>query len=238
METQDAAASLLFKLWPQIEANKNKIIGVAAVIVVVALLIIFYSVQHERTQVASGEAITQALVGLSPNTTPDQAADAYLAVSRQYSGTPAGDRGLLQGATILFTEGKYTDAQNYFQQYLDAKPDGEFSGLAALGVAKCLEAQGKLNEAAGAYQHVISDLSDPVAVISAKFSLALIDAQQKNFSAAQQLFQDVLQTDPRGELGNEAGQFLYDLQSKNSLPAAAPAPAPATAPAAPFSLTH
>jgi TolA-binding protein len=234
METQDAAARLLFRLWPQIEANKNKIIGTAAIIAVVALLILFYSLQHERTQVASGEAMTQALVGLQPGTTPAQAADTYLAVSRQYSGTPAGDRALLQAAAIMFTEGKYSDAQSYFQQYLDAKPDGEFSGQAALGVGKCYEAQGKLNEAAGEYQRVINDLPDPVAILSAKFSLALIDAQQKNFSGAQSLFEDVVQTDPRGELGDEAGQFLYDLQTKRSLPAAAPT----TAPAAPFSLTH
>jgi tetratricopeptide (TPR) repeat protein len=84
----------------------------------------------------------------------------------------------------LFTQGKYSDAQAYFQKYLEAHPDDEFSGLAALGLAKSLEAQGKLSDAAGAFQHVIQDFPDAQAVVNAKFSLAQIYLQQQKYGDA------------------------------------------------------
>ena len=58
---------------------------------------------------------------------------------------------------------KYADAQTQFQKFLDAHPDSFFAAQAALGVAASLDAQGKTDLAAGAYQRVISIASDPMA---------------------------------------------------------------------------
>ena len=249
MQSQDAADTFLIKWWPQIEANKNRIFGAAGVVAAVIVIAAFISWRHEQTQIAASVALTQASLTLAPNSDPTRLADTYLGIANQYRDTPAGERSLLQGATALFSEGKYSDAQTYFQQFLQAHPDSEFSGQAALGVAKSLEAQGKLNDAAGAYQHVIDDFPDAQAVVDAKFSLAQIDLQQHSYANAVQLFQDVAKADPYGSLGNEAEQNLFNLQSKASasptvMPTASPVvtPAPAHAPApaspAPFTLSH
>jgi TolA-binding protein len=255
MQSQDAADTFLIKWWPQIEANKNRIMGVAGIVAAVVLIAFFISWRHEQNQIAAGNALTEAMITLAPNSDPAKIADTYLGIADEYRNTPAGDRSLLEGAAALFTAGKYTDAQSYFEQYLQAHPDGEFSGQSALGVAKCLEAQGKLNDAAGAYEHVINDFPDAQAVVDAKFSLAQIDIQQNKFADAVQLLQDVAKADPYGALGNEAAQYIYDLRSKvPASPATAPAtsplatpamspaatPAPAHAPAspAPFNLSH
>lgn len=226
METNDAAG-LLFKWWPQIEANKNRIITGAIVIAVVVLGYSFYSWHHEQNQIAAGEAVTGALVSLPAGSDISQVANMYLGISDQYGGTIAGQRALMQGASALFMAGKYADAQSAFQRYLDNHPDGEFSGQAALGVGKCLESQGKINDAAGAYQHVISDMADEEAIFVAQFSLAQIDLQQQKYDAAAQLLQKVMQGDRYGVLGNQAAQLLNSMQSR------APAPAPAAVPAAP-----
>jgi TolA-binding protein len=154
-----------------------------------------------------------------------------LEIANDYAGTPAGTRALLQGATGLFSQGKYTDAQGIFQKYLDEHPDDEFSGIAALGVARCLEAEGKLSDAAGAYQHVTQDAGDEQSVSQARYSLARIDMQQGKYADAFQGFQQVIQMDPYGALGNEARQYAVELQSK--LPRQAPA-----APASSFNITH
>ncbi len=148
METNDAS-SLLFKWWPQIEANKNRIITGIAIVAVVVLGYSFYSWHHTQTQIDSGDAVTQALVSLPANSDLSQVANRYLGISDEYGSTLAGQRALMQGASALFMAGKYADAQGVFQRYADAHPDGEFSGQATLGVAKCMEAQGKLNDAAG-----------------------------------------------------------------------------------------
>ena len=245
MESQDAAATFFLKWWPQIEANKNKIMGGAAVVIVAVAIFSFISWRHAQTQIDAGEALTQALMTAVPGADSAKAASAYLDVSADYPNTPAGQRSLLQGAAQLFIQGKYSDAQNYFQQYLNDNPDGAYSGQASLGVAKSLEAQNKLNDAQGAYQHIITDSADPQAVVAAKFSLAQIFLEQKNYPNAAQLFQEVMQTDPYSVMGNEAGQYLYDLRSKMPAPAApatgaptAPATGAPSAPASQFKLNH
>ena len=261
METHNDPASLLFKWWPQIEANKNRIIGGVVIIAVVVLIYSFISWRRETNQVEAGDAVTRALVTMPPGSDASQVANMYLGISDQYGGTMAGQRALMQGAAALFMQGKYADAQGDFQRYLDAHPDGEFAGQAALGVAKCLEAQNKLNDAAGAYQHVINDFPDPEAVVNAQFSLALVDLQQRNASSAAQLLQQVAQSDPYGVLGGEARQYLYNIESSRPAPSATPSAAPTmstppatrmpvapvapaapakpnSAPSAPFNLSH
>jgi predicted negative regulator of RcsB-dependent stress response len=233
MEMNDPA-SLLFKWWPQIEANKNRIFTGTAIVGAVILGYSFYSWHHTQTQIDAGEAMTQALISIQPGTEPGQVASRYLAISDDYSGTLSGQRALMQGAAALFMAGKYADAQGLFQRYGDAHPDGEFSGQAALGVAKCQEAQGKLDAAAGTYQHVISDLADEEAVIAAEFALAEINLGQKKYDSARQLFQKVMDADRFGALGSEAAQYLYSMQSL----APAPAAAPAKGTTAPFNLSH
>jgi predicted negative regulator of RcsB-dependent stress response len=225
METNDAAG-LLFKWWPQIEANKNRIITGVIVIAAVILGYSFYSWHHQQNQIAAGEAVTGALVSLPPNSDISQVANMYLGISDQYGGTVAGQRAQMQGASALFMAGKYADAQSIFQRYLDNHPDGEFSGQAGLGVARSMEAQGKINDAAGVYQHVINDLGDEEAVFAARFSLAQIYIQQQKYDAAGQLLQKVVDGDRYGTLGNQAAQALYTMRSH------APTPAPAGTPAA------
>lgn len=231
MESQDAAATFFYKLWPQFDANKNRILTIAAIIVALIAIGSFISWHREQNQISAGDAVTQTLITLPPNSNPAQVAQNYLAIAGDYSDTPAGARSLMQGATALFIEGKYTDAQTYFQQFLDAHPDDELSGQAALGVAKCLEAEGKLNQAAGAYQHVINDFPDEEGVISAKFSLAQIDVQSRNYADASRLFQEVAQADSYSELGKEAIEYVYELRTK------IPAP-PTTTPSSSFNFKH
>jgi predicted negative regulator of RcsB-dependent stress response len=231
MESQDSLAIFFLKLWPRIEANKNRI-GIAAGIVVAAVcIILFISWRHQQNQIDAGDALTQTLITIPPNADPSQFSASYLDIADSYGGTPAGQRALLQGATVLFAQGKYTDAQADFQRYLDEHPDDQFSGIAALGVARSLEAEGKINDAMGQYQHVTTDISDEQSVNQARFSLARLNMQQGHFTDAFQGFQQVINADPYGTLGNEARQLAVELQSK--LPKQ-----PATAPASGFNLSH
>lgn len=225
MESKDTAAIFLLKVWPQIEANKNKIIAGAAIVVVVGAIFSFIVWHRQQNQIAAADALTENLVTQSPDSNPAQIASAYLEIAEDYPGTPAGARSMLEGAATLFTEGKYTDAQAFFQQYLDAHPDDEFSGDAALGVAKCLEAEGKVNEAQGAYQRVMNDFPDSSAVVPATFALALLNVQGRNYADAFRLFQEVAQEAPNSPLGNEAEQYAYQLESKlSAAPSATPEP--------------
>jgi TolA-binding protein len=231
MEPQDATATFFLKLWPQIEANRNRIAAGAGIILVIVAAISLYSWRHEQNQIDAGEAFTQSLISLPPGSQPAQIASAYLSVAQDYPGTPAGGRSLLAGAAALFAEGKYTDAQAYFQQFLDAHPDDSLSGEAALGVAKCLDAEGKANDAEGAYQRVISNFSDSSALLPAKFALAQLNLEGKNYADAVRLFSEVAQANSYSPMGQEAAEYAYELRSK--IPAS-----PSTTPGSKLYLNH
>jgi tetratricopeptide (TPR) repeat protein len=138
----------------------------------------------------------------------------------------------LQGAALLFEAGRYADAQTQFQKFLDAHPDSMFAAQAALGVATSLDAQGKTDLAAGAYQRVIGISSDAMAANSAKYALAQIDERQNKLTDALKLYEDIVHNNPNSSLASEAGLRAMELKMK--LPSAPPS----TAPAAPFKANH
>ena len=233
MELQDAPATYFFKLWPKIEANWIRIALGGGVIVVVAVLISFYSWQRDQKEINAGKALTQFMMSAPRNASGSQSqqADLFLKIAGDYQGTSAGQRAWLQGAAVLFAAGRYPDAQTQFQKFLDAHPDGFFAAQAALGVATSLDAQGKTDLAAVAYQRVISAYSDTTAAMSAKFALAQIDERQNKLMDALNLYEDIKRNYPNSPLASEAELRMMELKTK--LPSAS---SPSTAPAAPLKL--
>src|SRR5271170_2291882 len=135
MQAQDATTIFLLKLWPRIEANKNRILIVVAIVAAVLAAIWIFYAQRGQNEIAAGEALTQVTV--SQTATPE----AYLKIASDHPNTTAGQRALLQGAGMLFVSGQYADAQAQFQKFLDEHPDSEFFPQAELGIATSLAAQ-------------------------------------------------------------------------------------------------
>jgi TolA-binding protein len=232
MELHDAPAAYFFKLWPKIEANWIRIALGGGVIVAAAMLISYYSWQRDQKEITAGKALTQLLTSPVRRDAGSQPADLFLKIASDYEGTSAAQRAWVQGAAILFAAGRYADAQTQFQKFLDAHPDGFFAAQAALGVATCLDAQGKTDLAAGAYQRVISISADANAANSAKFAVAQIDERQGKLTDAVNLYEDIVRYNPESSLGSEAG--LRAMEVKMKLQSASPS----AAPAAPFKQNH
>jgi predicted negative regulator of RcsB-dependent stress response len=234
MQSQDAAAVYLFKLWPWIEANKKRILVGAGIIIAVILVFYFISSQREQNEIDAGKALTQAVVSGNGG----QLADAYLKIAADHPATLAGQRALLQAAATLFETGRYADAQTQFQNFLDAHADSAFSGQAALGVAASLDAQGKSDLAVAAYQRAVNSLSDTEGTGIAKLAIARIYETQGKPNDALSLYGEVMRANPNGALGSEASVWAMELQARPSSSAVSvPTPA-APAAAAPFQLSH
>jgi len=232
MEAQDAAATYFFKAWDWVENNLRTVIIGVAIIVVAVIIVSYYFWHQNEMEVAAGRALTQFLVSASPSSDPNELADSYLKIANDYSGTQAGDRALMLGAGTLFAAGKYPQAQSQFQKYLSVDPNGPLSAAAALGIAASLDAQGKTDQAVGAYQRVISGFSDANAVDAAKFALGRIDEQAGKFVDAEKFYQDVVRNNPNSVLGSEAAIRAGQLRSK------APSTPSSNSSAAPFNLSH
>jgi len=232
MEIQDAPAAYFFKLWPKIEANWIRIALGGGIVIVAAGLISFFSWQRNQNEIAAGKTLTQFMMSATRNTTGNELVDGLLKIAGDYRNTSAGQMAWLQGAALLFAAGRYADAQTQFQKFLDAHPDGFFSAQAALGVGTSLDAQGKIELAADAYQRAIRNPSDVLAANSAKYALAQIDERQNKFSDALNLYEEVARNNPNSSLGSEAGLRAMELKMKQ------PSASPSTAPAAPLKSNH
>lgn len=228
MESQDTATLYLFKIWPAIEANKKRIAMGAGAILVVVLLVLFFSWQKDQKEINAGQAYSQMLVSLQPNDSPADLANQYLKIAGDYPGTQAGQRALLQGAADLFTAGNYADSQTQFQKYLDANPDNSMAAIAALGIAACTEAAGKPDAALDAYKRVTDDYSDLPSQISAKFAIARIYEKQGKLTDAIRYYDEVARSASGSTLGQQAS--LKSVELKTALPAPAQ---PAFVPTAP-----
>ena len=133
MEIQDAPAAYFFKLWPKIEANWIRIALGGGVIIAIALLISFYSWQRDQKEIVAGRALTELIMSVPRNAAAGQSADGFLKVAGDYPGTAAGQRAWLQGATLLFSGGRYADAQTQFQKFLEANPGWTFCRPGCVG---------------------------------------------------------------------------------------------------------
>ena len=173
MQTQDVQADIVFKLWPWLEANRNRLIGGVVAGFIVVGVYSFVSWRSEQKEIAAGEALTTLLA--TPNGNTAGQADLLVKFAAQYPGTAAGVLAELQGAAALFNAGRFAEAQAQFQKCAESAGSGSIAATAQLGLASCLEAQGKLDLAAAAYQKVVAtDASTSPSAQTAKAALARI----------------------------------------------------------------
>src|SRR5262249_18885356 len=97
---------------------------------------------------------------------------------------------------------------------------------ALLGIASCLDAQGKSDQALTAYKDLVTRHPNETFVPQAKFALARLYEAQGKVEMSRDLYQDIERAAPFTSLGNEAGVRLEELIAQN--PKLAPAPAPPT----------
>jgi predicted negative regulator of RcsB-dependent stress response len=203
METQDVSTELLVKFWPWFEANKNRLIGGVAIVVLAGLIYSFIVWHRGQNEINAGEAMTQFLFSPSIiSLTPNQQADGLVKLADQYSGTETAKRALLQAGSTLFMAGDYPGAQTQFQKLVDTYA-GPLSGIAQLGVATSLDAQGKTDQAQTAYLKVTSSYNGSPADMRAEFALGRMSEQQGKLQEAESYYESAARA---GQLGGTLAQ--------------------------------
>jgi TolA-binding protein len=205
MQTQDAPAEFVYKLWPWLEQNRNRLAAVGVAILVVAGIYYYTAAQHQQRETSAGEALTDALV--QPSRTLGDSASILLKVSDTYAGTEAAKRAQLQAAASLFGAGQYPEAQAQFQKFLDTGAIGALAATAQLGIGASLEAQGKADLAATAYQRVISSYpGQPSSALPAYCGLGRIAEAQGKLNEALNDYGNVVRA---GGQGSSMAQSAY-----------------------------
>jgi predicted negative regulator of RcsB-dependent stress response len=227
MQTTDAPAEFLFKLWPWLEANKTRLIGGLVAVLVIAGILYFVSAQKAQTEVDAGQAMTAIMVSPMADENTSQTAAQFEQLADKYPGTSAARRAQLQAAGALFEAGNYADAETQFEKYLAGNSAGVLAATAQLGIAASLEAQNKLDQAAAAYQRVVSAFPDSPRVATADLALGRIAEQQNKLTEALNHYEDAARSPMGPSIANDAMIRAAALKAK--IPATAPKAAGAPA---------
>jgi predicted negative regulator of RcsB-dependent stress response len=222
MQTPDAPAEFIFRLWPWIEANKNRLIGGLVAIVVIAGIVFFIISEREQQEINAGNTLSEVMLDSVVGGNETQLSGQLEQLASKYAGTVAGQRARLQAAAALFAAGNYADAQAQFQQYLAAYPNGQFAATAQLGIGSSLDAQNKADEAASAYQQVIARFPGSSSIAPAEFALGGIAEKQNKLPEAISHFENAGRASAGGSLAQQAMMQAAALRAK--VAAAAPKP--------------
>jgi tetratricopeptide (TPR) repeat protein len=104
---------------------------------------------------------------------------AYLDIAKNYPNTSAAEYASLLGAEQLFLDGNYAESERAFSQHIIDYPDSALIAQAKMGVAACLEAEGKSSEALQKYQAIISAYASELNVSEpAKLTMARLYEQE------------------------------------------------------------
>ena len=237
MESDVVRLPLSDRIWAWFETNKKPALAGTAVVVVVGLIVWFSAWRHGERQAAAGDALSKvALTQLETGgVRPD--AEAYLKVARDYPGREAAARSTLLAGSAFFSEAKYDNAREQFEQFMRQYPGSPMLGQALLGVAACADAQGKADQAVPAYENLISSRPNDNATPQAKFALARIYETQNKPEKARILYEGLAQTMAYTSIGNESGVRLEELLEKYPQ-LAPPSPAPMNPASSPESISN
>lgn len=231
MDSDLTQTAMYYRWLAWFEVHKKQVAIGATAAILLGIIVYFFIYQHEQKQIAAEEALSKVFVPqVTGGASKAGAGESYLAVARQYPGSPAAERAALLGAGALFGEGKFAEAQKQFELVLREHRGSVVTAEAQLGVAACLDAQGRTNEAITAYQTIVDRRSADNVIKPAKFSLARLHEGSGNAEKAYNLYEDIARTDPYSSVGSEAGMRAEELKQRHpELAKKVEAPAP-TAP--------
>jgi tetratricopeptide (TPR) repeat protein len=216
MESNVAQLPVSHKLWAWFETHKQQTFWGAGLALLVGVLIGFVVWHQGEKAAAAGEALSSVTAErvTGTGTRPDLAS-AYLKVANAYPDSIAGARALLLAAATSFEVGKYPEAQAQFERFRREYRDSPFLGEALLGIAACLDAQGKTDAAIAAYKELIDRRSAENVGPQAKFALARLYEGQNKLDLARNEYADIQRTVPYGSVGEEAAMRLMELNAQH-----------------------
>lgn len=221
------------------QTNRKAVtIGAVAVCVVGAIIAIVLW-HNDKTEADANAELMALPSAFAANPTYQRPSPGALdQIAKQYPGTPAGDHAEILAASVLFTDGKYADAEQAFKKFLADHNNSPLAAQADIGIAASLEAEGKTSDAIAKYQDVIGHYpSDAYIINPAKLTLArLLEDQNKPDQALKyydELAKNPSQYDPWAGEARERREILLAKHPELNKPAVSmtsPAPGQSSQP--------
>ena len=214
MDSDAAQLPVFDRLEIWLGKNRTQALTGATIVIALGLIVGFFLWYRGEKETNASEALTSVSVPTGPGQRADTA-DAYLKVAATYPKSSAAARAVLLAGSTLFVDGKYDQAKAQFEKFVHEYRDPIFMGQALLGIAACLDAQNKTEEAIRAYKDLMEHHSADPAASQAKFALARLYEGQGKPEQARPLFEEVARAEPYTSIGSEAGMRSEELKMKH-----------------------
>jgi tetratricopeptide (TPR) repeat protein len=195
--------------------NKLKI-GIGVVVALVAGLVIVLVVYNQsQKEVRASQTLSEIRASYNPTQPPPPGlAESYFKVAKDFSGTKAGERAAIMGASVLFVEANYVGAQQKFEQFVKEYPESPWLAQANFGIAACLDAQKKPADALAKYEEVRKRFPSDAVADETKLALGRLYEQQNKPEEAYKLYEELVKGNQFSGIGSEAGIRMADLEEK------------------------
>ena len=183
-----------------------------SVAVVLAIAIVSWVRTAAETDRATATKVLGEALTADDSGNPERAIQLAETLVSDHRGTPAAAQGVIFLANRYFRQGRLSEAQQYYESYLDEYGDVDVLVFAATtGVAACFESQGQYAKAAKRYESYAEQHAG-----SQQSSLALMDASRcyamaGDAEARRQALARVARDYPRSPLANKARERLRAL---------------------------
>ena len=228
MDKEDKQGGDLYALVAWADKNRKQLMWTVGAILVIGASAGLY-IMHKDSREAAANAALCALALPAPSRDAATAAQ-YAQVADEYAETSAGARAMMEAAGIYFEAGEFEKARMLFQRLLAEHSDFPLANEAALGVATCLEAEGKLAEATARYEEIVRRGTQDSTWPQARSALARLYTEQNHPDRALDLYKEMLQARTGDSWTMEAQVQARELLEK--YPSLRQQLAPPTAPAA------
>jgi len=147
-EPQEELLVWFLNLWGTIERNYTTILAGIGGVAVAILIVVFYSNHQAQQDEGAQSKLGEVYIALFEGRIDDAISQSQQ-LSTEYSGGMIGKEALIALANLQFEQTQFSNASGSFQSFLDQYgSDGLFGYGAWSGLAACLEAEGKLADAA------------------------------------------------------------------------------------------
>lgn len=220
-----------FLAW--LEVNKQRVIwGAGLGLLLIAMVSLYSWYSNEKEATASRELSKVQMPFGAGEALPQVTLEGLRKVAKSYAGTKAATRAELEMAAAYYTQGNYADALKQFEGFLRDHPDSPWLNSAYFGIAACLDAEKKNEEALKKYgDFIVRYPNDPLAD-QARLNQGLIYEQTQKFDKAAELYDRMTKMPGYSSAAREADGRLRQIYADH--PNLVPTNAPAAKPTAPF----
>jgi tetratricopeptide (TPR) repeat protein len=238
MDSETRKTEPLYEFLGWLEVNKKQVaIGAGAVVLIIGAIVTVTWYKNQQEFRAS-EALSAVRVPYQPSEAASAETLGKLQkVSAEYSGTAAALRAELIRAGLLFSNGKYAEAQAAFEKYVRDHAESRWVPEAVFGVAVCLDAQNKTSDAIAKYEDFARRFSTDPNTDQARLHLATLYEATGKFADAIKEYDKIVKAPNYSPSYSEAQERQALLLRKH--PELAPTnPPPVTPTLPPFARTN